>query len=66
VAATIMAEADNPDEAYDLVVLGGTREPLMYQLARDSVPETVVRQCNCPLAMVHAAAGIRSWIKRWV
>ena len=66
IAGSILREADSPDEDYDLVVLGGTREPLMYQLARDSVPEMVARRCKRPLAMVHAAGGIRSWIKRWL
>jgi len=51
---------------YDLVVLGCTREPLIYQVARDSVPETVARVCTRPLVMVKAPEGIKSWFKRWI
>jgi amino acid transporter/nucleotide-binding universal stress UspA family protein len=51
---------------HDLVVIGATREPLLYHLARPSVPETVALECPKPLVMVRASGGIRSWIKRWV
>jgi amino acid transporter/nucleotide-binding universal stress UspA family protein len=58
----ILAEAED----YDLIVLGATRRPLLRQLGRDSVPETVARRCEKPLVMVKASAGIRSWVKRWI
>ena len=53
-------------EGYDLVVLGSTAEPLLYQFARDPIPETVAKRCTKPVVMVKAGAGIRSWVKRWV
>ena len=62
VAPAILEEA----EAYDLVVLGCTREPLLHHIGRETVPETVARLCPKPLVMVKAPVGIRSWIKRWV
>ena len=51
---------------YDLVVLGCTRERLLFQFARESIPQAVARLCPKPLVMVKAAAGLRSWLKRWV
>jgi len=53
-------------EQVDLVVLGATREPLLYHLGRLSVPETVALECPKPLVIVRASGGIRSWIKRWI
>ena len=53
-------------QAYDLVVLGWTREPLMHRVARRSVPLGVARLCRKPLVVVRASAGIRSWIRRWI
>ncbi len=51
---------------YDLVVIGTTRDPLIYKMIRESIPEIVARRCEKPLIMVKASGGIRSWIKRWV
>ncbi|HUT32739.1 MAG TPA: universal stress protein, partial [Planctomycetota bacterium] len=62
VAQAILREAED----YDLIVMGCTAEPLLRQLARSSVPETVAHRCTKPLAMVKAEGGIRSWVKRWV
>ena len=53
-------------EGYDLVVLGCTGDPVIYKAARASVPETVAKLCQTPVAMVKAATGIRSWVKRWL
>jgi len=53
-------------EQQDLVVLGATREPLLYHLIRLSVPETIALECPKPLVIVRASGGIRSWIKRWI
>ena len=64
VVAAILEEAARDE--YDLVVLGATREPLIYQFARDSVPEKVAKACRKSLVMVKASGGIRSWIRRWV
>jgi len=53
-------------EQYDLVVLGCTREPLLYRTARTTIPEIIAQRCTKPLATVKSSGGIRSWIKRWV
>jgi amino acid transporter/nucleotide-binding universal stress UspA family protein len=52
--------------AYDLVVLGSTRQPLLRQIARTPLPETVARRCRTPLVMVKASGGLRSWFRRWL
>ena len=62
VVGAILAEAAH----HDLVVLGCTREPLIRQITRSSVPETVARLCGKPLVMVKASGRLRSWVKRWV
>ena len=62
VVDAILGEAED----YDLIVLGCTRQPVLRQLGRDTVPETVARLCTKPLVMVRAAAGIRSWLRRWI
>lgn len=51
---------------YDLVVLGCTRKPVLRQIGRNPVPETVAQRCDTPLVMVRAAGGIRSWVRRWI
>ncbi|MBN2372577.1 amino acid permease [bacterium] len=51
---------------YDLVVLGATRDPFIYQVVRESIPEIIARRCEKPLIMVKSSTGIKSWIKRWV
>jgi nucleotide-binding universal stress UspA family protein len=55
----------NETKDYDLIVLGRTRDPLIYQFVRESIPDIAARKCNKPLIMVKASGGIRSWIKRW-
>ena len=62
VVGAILTEAAD----HDLLVLGATRTPLLRQLTSDPVPETVARQWPKPLVMVKAAAGIRSWLQRWI
>ncbi len=62
VVEAILKEAKD----YDLVVIGCTRRPPIYQVARESIPETVARRCSQPLVMVNATKGIQSWIKRWI
>ena len=65
VAARGVAEAVLKEAAdYDLVVLGCTRRPRLYQLARSSIPIVVARACKKPLIVVKASGGIRSWIER--
>ncbi len=51
---------------YDLVVLGCTNQPVLSQVGRDTVPETVACRCEKPLVMVKAGRGLRSWVKRWI
>jgi amino acid transporter/nucleotide-binding universal stress UspA family protein len=53
-------------EDYDLVVMGATDNPYLYQALRHNIPETVARNCKTPLIMVKEAGGLHSWIKRWV
>ena len=62
VIETILAQAED----YDLVILGCTHLPILRQMGRDLIPETVARRCDKPLVMVQAARGIRSWLKRWL
>jgi amino acid transporter/nucleotide-binding universal stress UspA family protein len=64
VTAAILKEAEDGD--YDLVVLGATRQPLLRQITRETVPDLVAQRCEVPLVMVRAGAGIRSWIRRWI
>jgi amino acid transporter/nucleotide-binding universal stress UspA family protein len=62
VVQAILTEAED----HDLIVLGCSNRPLLRQLGRNTVPETVARRCTKPLVMVKASAGIRSWVKRWI
>jgi len=62
VVGAILEEAD----PYDLLVMGCTREPLLYQFARNPVPQAVAKACPKPMVMVKASGRIRSWLKRWV
>jgi APA family basic amino acid/polyamine antiporter len=62
VVEAILSEAEN----YDLIVLGATAEPIVSRVAHLPLPETFARRCNKPLVMVRAAAGLRSWIRRWI
>ena len=66
VERTIINEIHSDTEQYDLVVLGCTRQPLLQQIKRDPIPETIAKKCSKPLVMVHSTEGIRSWIKRWI
>ena len=52
--------------AYDLIVLGCTQRPLLTQIATMPLPERVARRLDKPLVMTKAAAGLRSWFKRWI
>ncbi len=62
VTAAILDEAAE----HDLVVLGTTGDPRLYQFARASVPESVAEQCPKPLVMVKSATRFRSRLRRWV
>ncbi|MBN1808975.1 MAG: amino acid permease [Planctomycetes bacterium] len=71
--STKMVRAENVVKAileeskeYDLVVLGATRQSMLYQMTREPVPETVARMCEKPLVLVRASGGFRSWLRRWI
>jgi len=67
VSATNVVDAIlRESESYDLVIIGCTREPLLFQVASSAVPETIARLCSKPLVMVRASGGIRSWLHRWI
>jgi len=51
---------------YDLIVLGSSNAPLLVNLSRESVPETVARKYDKPLVVVKASLGIQSIVKRWL
>ena len=61
VAKAIVTEAAD----YDVIILGTSREPLIYQISHNTVPEQVATLCDKPLVVVKASGGIRSWFKRW-
>jgi amino acid transporter/nucleotide-binding universal stress UspA family protein len=50
----------------DLVVLGSTQQPILRQVGRRPVPETVAGRCGKPLVMVKSGLGLRSWLRRWI
>lgn len=58
----ILKEAMN----YDLLVIGTTQKPLIFQLARQSIPEKIACRCTKPTVMVKGDLGVRSWIRRWI
>jgi amino acid transporter/nucleotide-binding universal stress UspA family protein len=58
----ILKEARN----YDLVVIGTIQKPLIFQLARQSIPEKIACRCAKPTVMVKGDLGVRSWIRRWI
>jgi hypothetical protein len=66
VVSAILAEIEDEAQAYDLVVMGCTREPIIRRMTGRPVPETVAGMCRKPLVMVNASGGIRSWVKRWI
>lgn len=51
---------------YDLIVMGITDKPLLYQVARETIPETIAKNYPNTLVMVKQVEGIKSWIKRWI
>ena len=62
VVHSILQEAED----YDLIVIGATREPWLRQVYHLTIPEAIARDCQRPLVMVKAAAGLGSWLNRWV
>lgn len=61
VAATIVAAT----EAFDLTVIGATREGLLQQLVFGAIPETVGRDAASTVIMAKRDLGIISWVTRW-
>ena len=53
-------------EHYDLVIIGSTRDPLIYQVTRDSISHPIARKCRKPMMIVKASGKWRAWIKRWL
>ena len=51
---------------YDLVVIGTTNKPLLFQIGRQSLPEKIARRCKKPVIIVKSDVGVRSWIKKWI
>ena len=51
---------------HDLIVIGTTNKPLLFQLGRHSLPEKVARRSKRPVIIVKSDSGVRSWIKRWI
>jgi len=62
VVSAIIEEAKN----YDLIVMGCTRKPSIYQIAKESIPEKIARLSSKPFIMVNKAQGVKSLIKRWI
>jgi amino acid transporter/nucleotide-binding universal stress UspA family protein len=60
VVDAILKEAD----AYDLIVIGATRESFINHFTRDSIPEIVARRFPKSLVMVNCPVGLRSWLRR--
>jgi APA family basic amino acid/polyamine antiporter len=66
IVESILKEAEDENEGYDLVVIGCTQHGFLHQVGRRPVPETVAKLCAKPLVMVQASTGLQSWIKRWI
>ncbi|MBN1352716.1 amino acid permease [candidate division KSB1 bacterium] len=62
IVKTILDES----KAYDLVVIGSSRERMLQQMVMGSIPEELARHCTKPLVMVKSTEGIQSFIKRWI
>lgn len=70
---TKFVKANNPAEAilkeceaYDLIILGFTRDSLIRQITRETVCHAVAGKCEKPMIIVKASGGIRTWIRRWL
>jgi APA family basic amino acid/polyamine antiporter len=49
---------------YDLVIIGATREKMLKQLIRGTLPEEIARRIKKPLVMVNATEGFKLFMKR--
>ena len=61
-ASAILEEA----QKYDLLIMGSSLDPLVYQMTRDSVIHAVAKKYEKPMIIAKASGGIKSWIKRWL
>ncbi len=50
---------------HDLVVIGTTKRPILAQLTRRPLPETIAMRCEKPVVITKTAGRIDSWLKRW-
>ena len=62
----VVPEILNEARDYDLIVMGCTRKPSIYQIAQESIPEKIARISSKPFIMVNEARGVKSWMKRWL
>lgn len=62
VVGTIQAEA----KAYDLLVLGCSRDPVLKRVTHVPIPERIARECETPLIMVNDPGQLHSWLRRWI
>ena len=62
VTDAIIKESDN----HDLMIIGSTRDPLLYQAARDSISHTVACQAQKPTMIIKTSGKWTAWIKRWI
>ena len=58
----IIGEANEWD--YDLVIIGATRDKILKQLIRGSLPEEIARRIQKPLVMVNATGGFKLFMRR--
>lgn len=65
-AANVVDTILKETEQHDLVILGSTRDPLVYQATRDSISHVLAHKCEKPLMIVKASGRWTSWIKRWL
>ena len=51
---------------HDLVVIGTTKRPILAQLTRRPLPETIAMRCEKPVVITKTGGRIDSWLKRWI
>lgn len=61
ITRTILQETND----YDLIALGTTSRPLLAQMGKRPLPDTLAERCNKPV-VITKSAGKTSWIKRWI
>lgn len=61
VTRAILNEAKN----YDMLAIGTTSRPLLWQMAKRPLTDTIAARCTIPV-VITKAAGVASLIKRWI